>query len=191
MAKPFFRNPEVFNLGVDIQLKRVESTLVAVYREIVWDIFVRILNQTPQFTGRAVANWNIGVGAPDYDYDDTLGDTVQPISFGSPGRVAANERGDRKWIERAKVRNRPKMPLIQRSTKVFINNGIVGDDDDGRSSEMYLESLQDPGYWAVKLRYTNKPYETAQESVIHVAERAGRLRGEFIKAGGNNMAMYP
>lgn len=188
MGRSLVRNPEVFNNGVDIRIRGVNVAYDQVYRDTVWRVFTRILNQTPQFTGRAVANWNIGVGAPDYDFDPGLGDDIEMSGAQYP---IAHWRGDRKWIERAKARNRPKMARITRGMRVYINNGVMGDDDGGKSSELYMEALQESGYWLDKLRMVNKPYETAQESVIFMAEREGRLRGIGLKAGGNNMADYP
>lgn len=190
MARGLVRNPEVFNNGVDVWIRGVNVAYDQAYRDVVWRIFSRILNKTPQFTGKAVANWNIGVGAPDYDFDPGLGDDIQMFWF-EDARPEAHVRGDPKWIERAKARNRPKMARITRGMRVYINNGVMGDDDGGKSSELYLEALQNPGYWSVKLRMANQPYETAQESVIIMAEREGRLRGIGLKAGGNNMADYP
>lgn len=184
------KNPEVFNMGIDLWIKRVEDMYVQAYRDLVWKVFCRILNQTPQFTGKAVANWNIGVGAPNYEYDDTLGDPIEP-TMSAKILDPAHRKKDLKWINVAKARNRPKMAMIKRDTRVYINNGVRGDNDKGRSSELYLDSLQDPAYWAVKLRAYNQPYETAQESMMFLSEQVGRVHGQSFRAGGSNMGEYP
>lgn len=178
--------------GIDLWVKRINAMAVQEYRDLVWAIFSRILNQTPQFSGKAVANWNIGVGAPDYSFDDNFGDEISAY-MGDGRRDFAHSKGSsagRKWIDAAKARNRPKMALIQRNTKVYINNNVRGDTDNGKSSEYYLESLQDSTYWARKLRDVNQPYETAQESVMFMVEQKGRLHGQEFNAGGDSMGRY-
>jgi len=189
-------------MGVDLWVKRVNEVLVAGYRDIVWKIFLRILHETPQYTGKAVANWNIGVGVPDYNFDPSFGDAPELVDDPTPGTpwdhpmgrsflVPAHDKGDRKWIEKAKARNRPKLPLIKRDTRVYFNNAVRGDNDKGATtSTLYMEELQDPAYWAIKLRAVNRPYETAQESMIVVFELESRLRGSAFRPGGSNFQDY-
>lgn len=177
------------NMGVDLWLKRVESVYVDEYRSIVWSVFLRILRQTPQFTGKAVANWNIGVGQPDYSFDSSYGDDPLRIE-GDTSSVAPNRRGDSKWIGVAMRRNKPKLPTIQRQTRVYFSNGTMGDDSDKQGTNLYLEALQNPAYWSIKLRSVNKPYETAQESIIAMSERLGRLKGLSFRPGGTNFQDY-
>jgi hypothetical protein len=177
------KNPFEVNMGVELTMKRVREAPVDAFREIVWLTFCRILEQTPQWSGKAVANWNIGVGAPDFSYDPDVGEKLGRYDL-------ALQRGDNEWIEYAKFRNAPKIREIRRDLKVFICNGVEGDTDNGRSSELYLDSLQDPKYWAVKLRQVNQPYETAHESVIHIAEKY--LENGFLpmKASGPSLDRY-
>lgn len=184
----FVKNQAEFNQGIDLWLRRTQSVYVKYYREIVWQTFLRILEKTPQFTGRAVANWNLSVGQPDFSYNDDLGDEVSG-SAGDGGRHEAHRRGHRKWINYAIARNEPKLAEIHRTSKVYINNGIRGDTDHGRSSELYLDDLQDPAYWAVKLRDVNKPYETAQQSVKVMAKRILQSHGLEFRAGGGNYGL--
>lgn len=159
------RNLSQVNQGINHWLKRVEDTAVAGYRSIVWEVFTRILQHTPQFSGKAVANWNIGIGKPDYSFDNSYGSDVLRI-VGDRSWVEPHKKGDREWIDAAEARNLPKVHQITMGTKVFINNSVRGDTDKGRSSELYLESLQDPAYWTEKLRGANQPYEIAQQSVV-------------------------
>lgn len=177
------KNPFMVNHGIELFMRRVREAPINAFREIVWVTFCRILEETPQFSGKAVANWNIGVGAPDFSYDPHVGDKVGLHDL-------AHQRGDNEWIEYAKFRNAPKVKQISRDLKVFICNGVEGDDDNGRSTELYLDSLQDPGYWAVKLRSINQPYETAHEAIIHIAD--GYLQGGFLpaKADGPSFERY-
>lgn len=171
-----------FNIGVDLAFKQVAALGTQAYRDFIWQVFLRILRETPQWSGKAVANWNISIGAPNFDFIDNLGDPVD--NFG-----VAHEKGDERWMRIARTRNKPIMQSIRYRDKVFISNGVTGDDDGGKSANTYLESLQDPGYWASKLRAVNQPYETAQESVIVIGTKFGskgfalpRISGEDWKS---------
>jgi hypothetical protein len=190
-GRPAVDNLGVINRGVDLWMKRVEEMVVAEYRVIVWKAFNRILNQTPQFSGYAVANWNIGVDAPDfteYEYAGKVKVQARPNSAFSENILVARQRGDRAAIQSAQRRNRPKLDLIKRSSRVYITNSARGDTDLGRTStDYYVEALQDPTYWVKKLREVNRPYETAQESIMYVMERerqGGRVA--LRRIGGEN-----
>lgn len=177
------KNPFYVNQGIEAMIRHVKSAPIEVYKTTVWKTFLRILRSTPQWSGAAVANWNLSVGAPDFSFNPNVGDEVD--------LWATNERarGDRKWIEFAQQRNRPKLKEITtRNHKVFFCNAVSGDTDGGKSSELYLQSLQDPAYWMQKLRSVNKPYETAQESIIAIAGETGAagtvLRLDFADPEG-------
>lgn len=177
----YARNVFQVNQGVDLWLKRMEPMFVEQYRKIVWMIFMRILRHTPQYSGKAVANWNIGLGSPDYSFNESLGDS-------SDARIPSHVVGDPKWINRAKARNWPKIAQIQRRTKVYINNAVEGDTDNERTlTPLYLQELQNPAYWITKLRLANQPYETAHESIIVVVDQRARIYGEEMQAGGFDM----
>lgn len=161
----FVRNVMTVNTGVDLAMKKVRDMAADQYRDFVWEVFNRILLQTPQFSGKAVANWNLSIGSPNFTYEDSRGDQVDWLTG------ATRERGDQRWIKVARDRARRVMKRITYRDKVFISNGVMGDDDNGRSVEAYMESLQDPGYAARKLRLVNQPYEIVQDSVIVVATK--------------------
>lgn len=150
--------------GITMFMKKVEEAPIAQFRDFVWAVFVEILVQTPQWSGKAVANWNIGVGSPDYNWDDNVGDKVDLWA------TNARQKGDQEWIEYAKFRNHDKVygpGGIKRREKVYITNSVWGDDDKG-GSMMYLQALQEPGYWQHKLRAVNRPYEVADETLIRM-----------------------
>lgn len=167
--------------AIDEMIRRTREALVAEYRAVVWEIFCRILEQTPQFTGRAVAHWDIQVdGDTNYFDDPGIGDEVDMVdpdrnSVGMFKRYeVAKTKGATEHIEIAKARNRPKLDRIRRGSVVRFTNNVRGDDDEyygtrlGRQSEFYMQALQEPTYWKAKLRAVNQPYETAQESIALV-----------------------
>lgn len=166
--------------AIDQLIRRTREALVAEYREVVWEIFCRILEQTPQFTGRAVAHWDIQVdGDTSYFNDPNVGKNVNILNprrkkikgvqtgMFVPSQVA-HKRGDPEFIELAKLRNRPKLLKIHRGSVVRFTNNVQGDTDNGTRSAFYLQELQDRDYWLDKLRWENRPYETAQESIALV-----------------------
>jgi hypothetical protein len=174
------KDPFKVNLGIDLFMKKVESAGIDLFRDFVWKVFCEILNQTPQWSGKAVANWNIGVGAPDFSWDDNVGDHIDAFAL-------AHERGDEKWKRYARERNKHKLKEIHRREKVFITNAVWGDTDHGKSSHLYLESLQDPAYWTKKLRVVNQPYEIATETMIRVIRDYKRGIGISVtRAGGDS-----
>lgn len=161
-----------FDRQAALVIRRVEEALVDEYREVCMEVFWRLLHETPQFTGRAVAHWTVGIDAPEFYQDDNLGDVVD-IMTGRHKKDGtfykqdqALRKGDDKWINHAWVRNEHKFAQIKRRSKVFFTNNVRGDTDLGKSNENYLASLQDQGYWVEKLRSVNKPYETAAETIM-------------------------
>lgn len=161
----FVKNLGQFDIGIDLFMKKVEQSPVQVFRWMVWEVFCEILEQTPQWSGKAVANWNIGVGAPDYTWDDSLGEPDTGTYLHNA--AAPLVKHDPQWIEVAKFRNLEKLNLITRRERVYITNSVMGDDDKG-GQVAYLAALQDPVYWQQKLRAANKPYEVATETMVRV-----------------------
>lgn len=168
--------------------RRIESTLdawvdkaqersLSQFRAGVWALFNELLLQTPQGSGRAVANWKIGLDAPDTSVEANVGDPHEVIGTkdgGSYVRWGHRKRGDPYWIEYARDQNRHLVQpgskggtsRIQSHTRVFFSNNVVGDTDLGEGDEHYLASLQHRDYWVKKLREDNQPYETVAETLI-------------------------
>lgn len=174
-----------FNGGIDTWFKQVDGTLTDGYRKMVWAVFKRILEATPQWSGKAVANWNLSIGEPNMTWDPTLGDEIGHYDI-------AHSRGDSPWIRVATSRNWPIAQSIKYRDKVFISNGVRGDagiwadEEFGRASNFsYLEAMQQEGSpWHQSLRDVNKPYETVQESIITVATLYGSRGLTLPRVGG-------
>lgn len=161
--------------AVDELIRRTREALVDEYREVVWEIFCRILEQTPQFTGRAVAHWDIQVdGDTSYFQDDSIGKVVNTVDPQRKKngqfvkRQVAQQKGNPQFIEIAKARNQPKLARIHRGSVVRFTNNVQGDTDNGTRSAFYMKELQDEDYWLAKLRKVNQPYETAEQSIALV-----------------------
>lgn len=178
--------------GIDLWVKRVESMYVEQYRDLIWATYLRLVKQTPQFSGHAAANWNIGIGAPDsHVYDETLKDEQRAADFQS---FLAREKGDMRAVNRAirryGGRNGPWSQRVTRRTKVFFTNSVVGNDDQWQNEGFtyYLNEFQNPA-WHHKLRSENLPYETAQETIYFVYARWSRLHGMAGEFGGKNLGV--
>lgn len=146
--------------------KKPQQVAIAHFQQAVWAVFCKIVYATPQWSGKAVANWNIGLGAPDFSVDEQAGEGGGVKTFAAGSKFSPRQAGDPKWAEFAKDMNKYKIRKIGVNTKVFISNGVTGDTDHGHSSANYLADLQDPTYWAQKLRLVNMPYETVFEVLI-------------------------
>lgn len=164
------RNAAATKRGIALAITRLEEAPIALYRQVVWQIFERIVMQTPQYSGRAAANWNLSINSPDMSYDAGMGDDLELTGAGYVNNKLAREKGDMKWASESLQRAKYVLRRIRRGDKVFITNATRGDSDDGKSSTAYLADLQRPGYWAEKLRAENRPYETAMESAVLIAE---------------------
>ena len=189
------------NLGdIEFAMDKTRFLTADAFRNYVWQVFLRILQNTPQSSGRAVANWNISANSPDFtvysqggkieyvsgDNFDKMHSTQGARGF---GRLESHRsQGFPEFIEVAKRRNKVKLygvgggPRlgfkrggITYNDRVFISNGVEGTSDDGANIESYLSDLQNPGYAARRLRAVNLPYENAQESVIVVSTKTGRV----------------
>jgi hypothetical protein len=161
-----------FNKAIDAIGEKVEGVLIDEFRRAVWAVFQELVLTTPQFRGTAAANWNLGLNAPDFSVDYDLGERVTPAKA-KDGHMYnqsfyARKVGDMKWAEEAFARNKYKLRQITRDTKVYITNAVRGDPDvaHGRTSQYYLADLQDPSYWATRLRIENQPYETVSQVIL-------------------------
>ena len=163
------RNGLSVKAQISMHIARIEEAPVALYRKVVWEIFTRIVAQTPQFSGRAVANWNLGINSPDLSFDADMGDDQSEHASQYAMKSHARERGDPKWMQEATERARYVLRRVKRGDKVWITNAVRGDTADGQSAA-YLKELQDPAKWQARLRWANRPYETAMESAMFVAE---------------------
>ena len=208
------KNLSSLERGIGVMMRRVEESYVAEYRQFVWAVFVRLLYETPQYSGEAVASWNIvlsdgvgpGAGPTGYKSDvehgmprlealSVIRGTGVDLSVSQLAESPnAREKGDMRAIDYARRRNAKKIPLIKRRTRVFFVNTARGDNnakidkDKGLPEQFfYLQALQEPGYWVAKLREVNKPYETIDETMTLMQARlfkAARNDGGKFGYGG-------
>lgn len=165
------KNKQVVLNALELRIQRMNKVPDEVYRDIIRKVFLRVLRQTPQFSGKAVASWVIGVGAPGSVDSENLGDEGLQLARAMGGGARPRQRGDRRWRDVAWSREKGKIDRIKYGQAVYITNSALGDTDNGKSLESYITSLQDPAYAAEKLRPLHQPYEIVAESVAYVAAR--------------------
>lgn len=155
---------------VDVWFQQVEKTAKKDLHKHVASLFYTILETTPQGSGRAVANWKIGINSPDTTFETDVGDAPEIVDrkdgSGSYVSWAHRKKGDHKWIDYAWELQRYKIRQLKVGDVVYITNNVQGDTDGGRSDANYLASLQDPAYWAAKLREVNQPYIRPAEVLL-------------------------
>ena len=156
---------------IEVAMAKIEEAPIAAFRKVVLQVLTRILYQTPQYSGRAVANWNVGINAPDLSVDQNMGDDLNQSKSGHT--TPTRQKGDKKWIAESLERAKYVIRRIKRGDIVYITNSIRGDPHNrfgDAATSAYLAELQDHSTWFKRLRLVNQPYETAFESAMFVAE---------------------
>lgn len=181
-----------FDRAIDAVGQKYVGASLEHFRKAVWAVFVQLVLTTPQFTGRAAANWNIGIDHPDFSVDYNAGERIEVVPAKNGGSkfefVTPRHQGDMKWAAESFERNEYKLMKIKSNTKVFITNAVQGDVDEanGRSTTYYLADLQDPTYWAQRLRFENMPYETVSEVLLSESWR----QNLHLKGNSNNQRFF-
>lgn len=150
---------------IDLWVRRVEEQFVADYRGLIWETLRELVLTTPQWSGHAAANWNIGIDEPDL--------AVHSHEFKMEAEQAgpnflARQVGDMDpWMAvDARYGGGAVLKNIRRRSRVFFTNSVVGTEQWGSGAEIeYLARLQNPA-WHSRLRVVNLPYETAQEVIV-------------------------
>tara|TARA_R110002012_G_scaffold77165_1_gene195041 strand:+ start:640 stop:1011 length:372 start_codon:yes stop_codon:yes gene_type:complete len=75
-----------FNADLEKFAKTTDLELETVVRKVAFDVYKGITQKTPVDTGRAKANWNIGLGAIDSSITENTTFTALPLPKGSGKR---------------------------------------------------------------------------------------------------------
>lgn len=157
---------------IDLYVRRAEQMYVEQYRKLIWETLKELVLTTPQYTGHAAENWNIGVGRPDTS-----------VTFPKHDVSTPKEVGDRDAWQKVSQKygggpDSAFMKTIGRGTKVYFTNSVIGDrggtGPESTDEVLYLAEFQNPA-WHYKLRAVNLPYETA-EMVIQRMDAKWRKR---------------
>lgn len=162
---------------LEIYGQRLGEVCEEIYRGLCIDMFHSVVMNTPQWTGNAASNWNLGVGHRDTTYDVTLKASNQSerasqsktrnasrTRFGSP--VA--EKGDTRAADIAVSRNAGREQAITLTSTVFITNYSKS-----LSGETYIKKLEDNANDF--LRPVNRPGHMVEITEAKVQLLMGRL----------------
>lgn len=172
-------NDATFSKQLDSWLVKAEKVTTNAFKEVVNDVFDRILMNTPQYSGAAVANWNVSIGTPNLSYDTNLGDK---IPSGEGGRFA---KGDTTWMSVPDSFATQVFGKITYADSVYISNGVRGDDaiwSDSKPPTNYsfpylAEEYNKGSSYYQALRSVNLPIETLEETAIAVNNKYKRVTG--------------
>ncbi len=109
-----------FTSGIAAWIKKTEQEVEEVYSGYVSSIYLMLLRETPQWTGNAVSNWNIGVGSPDFSFSTTLlHESTDPrVLFGG---TPENHKGHLAAQNISKARN------AGRTRRIKLKSGLLPD----------------------------------------------------------------
>lgn len=197
-TKTAFRN-EYFEHGIDLWMRQTRQLTVDVFKALVKDAFYRLLRNTPQWSGRAVANWKISLNAESPSFDPTLGDepTMQHVVVGDQSHgirfEGVRQKGDERWMRYARNQAKPVIDSIHYRDRVYISNAVLGDIDIWKKGEhehagernfAYLAAMHQQGSpWYQSLRAVNKPFETVEESIMLTNAKFARVNGAHAAVG--------
>ena len=156
-------NAAAFGQQIDKEIAVFEAMAIGVVRGLSITVFGILLDETPQWSGNAVANWNFGVGTPDlsvnHKFKDKLDKEAIPISALAEG---AGAKGDLEAINDAIQRNAGRELEITANSTVYLTNNA-----ENLSGASYIEMLElNPNNF---LRPENEPGHMMATAVFEVS----------------------
>ncbi len=176
-----------FLAGIDKWIKDTQEEISYVYQGYVERAFNSLLMETPQWTGNAVTNWRVGIGAVNNTFDDfLLRDEERTFHSDAPQHQIVEiepkyKKGHPKAIMMAKSINRTAILKIKLENNelpdVYLSNTSKS-----LSGKSYIQYLEDGG----NLRAVNNPGAMVAQTVGRFSNinlsyaRVKRMRGSFI-----------
>jgi hypothetical protein len=161
-----FRNVPDFIKKLEAAVLNMEREANQVYRGFVTATFHRLLTETPQWSGNAAANWNVGINGSDFSVNYTLKEAAAPDrsarrlrehKWDSPYGPAVS-KGDERGIMMSVRRNAMKLSLVDVKHNTHLCNAAQN-----LKHESYIQYLEEnPDNF---LRSVNQPG--------HMVERVG------------------
>lgn len=150
-----------------LSIVRLQNQRTDLYRKYVWAMFQRVVENTPQYSGLAAANWEIGIGEPSSFYYSGAG-AFPEDDWRNADPSQIRHKGHRAAVLDAYRRNINKIVQIKPKTRVYITNNAP-----------HLKPLQEN--WMNVLRAVNRPYEIVEQSAAIIAHEfsVGKRRANF------------
>lgn len=161
-----FPNAARFASGLQAWMENVEDLVEGVYRGMAVRCFKYVLQETPQWSGNAAANWNFSIGTVDVSFDPEIFVSGPTADLGAPtdrlGFIEMRRKGDQVPINYALARNQGQDKLVRLELPIFISNSV----DHGEGPYAWaLELNQHPDGGQAFLREINRPGEMVHRAV--------------------------
>jgi hypothetical protein len=130
-------NAKEVSAKLDAAMARIEAYATRVFRGAAVSFFHKVVYETPQWSGNAVASWNFSVGSPDFSQDHSMLTAYRETEEASQG-VPLYVLHDTPGIFRAIERNRGKDSDVSLDSEVYVTN--AAEDFYGDS---YIEWLEE------------------------------------------------
>lgn len=168
--------------GLDQAFADLEQEVAAVVRGITIEVWNRVLLQTPQYFGRAVASWSYSIGSPMFvdrskmvPIPKPAGKDMWGIKEYAPGDIKS--KGNVEAIHIANTYNFPVPSSFRLGDDVYIANGSD-----------HAALLEKP---EIHLRAVNRPGQMVARALNYVTNRYGEgvspqaaIRLKELKIGG-------
>jgi len=141
-----FKNVPEFVKKLKAAMVNMEREANQVYRGFVTATFHRVLTETPQWSGNAVANWNVSLNSPDWTVNYTLKEAAAPDrsarrllqhKWDTPYGPAVS-KGDPRGIMMSVRRAKDKLVSVTIHDRVHICNAA-----ENLKHESYIQYLED------------------------------------------------
>lgn len=164
-----FANLAEFERGLRDWVDKATRYTERVYQGFVLESFYWLVEETPQYSGNAAANWRIGIGQPTYEYDTEFLDRAYEFI---PSEFDPRQKGDPEAVNAALTRELPKIRNIRLQTSVYLCNSAT---DEMEGAYIQLLEADEGGF----LRSVNKPGHMVERRVNMVTPGAA-VDGHFL-----------
>lgn len=177
-------NAGSFAKQIDAEIAAMGEMLDGVARGIAVTAYGVVLEETPQWSGNAAANWNFSLGSPDESVDHTFKHDLEHSTAPHALRYSmeAKSKGDPEAIQYAVQKNAGKESNVSFGSPVYITNNATN-----LSGESYIHMLElNPNNF---LRPENEPGHmtfTAMDRLgrlINISDKTAALLGTMTISG--------
>lgn len=184
-----------FGKQIDAEIEKMDLMLNGVMRGLAITAFGVLLEETPQWSGNAAANWNFSIGSPDlstnHKFKRDLDKSNAPISLAAS--MEAKSKGDPEAIIFAIRQNAGREVGITYRTPVFLSNSA-----ENLSGESYIHMLElNPNNF---LRAENAPghmtftAKAVLSDFVNISTKTAKMLGSKrisdLSGGGTQLRLF-
>ncbi len=170
-----------FLKALNVEMARIRSEVTDVYKGFVIAVFHKLAMETPQWSGNAAANWNVGKDSIDYSVNYTLKLAAAPDRSARMGLLhewdtpygPAGTKGDTRAVMMAVARARPTMTSITLENKFYLSNSAKN-----LEHESYIQYLEEnPNGF---LREVNEPGHMVERTAVSAAALGDLTQSQML-----------